>query len=471
VEENLEIRDIKNWHNTQQKLHNMIMVEYAITEQKVVSLGLDTSNIDTSVEQEERPAHHEPLIPTQEELDAEHVGPTEMYLGDVEVMRPKTDIQSRIEAINAAEEVEEEIEVVAEVEEEDLDENEDLVSITNVAVQLGYKAIDVKVFFKARFDETIGLSANLKAFRMWADTGKKPFAETVKEAPIVLPVVPQEVQVEQEDFNEACDNEDDFIETAEAIEEVETVEEVVETIEEVPAVKEVKEKLPESPLNKLDLFIERCSEKGYSTELLDFYTKEHFDSTDSLEDNIEAFVKWAPVPAIVKEAKAKTVIKETPVEAVVEKVEADSIEKVIQKKTAEQENMVQVAKSLFDAPTETIVEKEIPVEVEEVVEEQTMTDVLDMSPLPVEIIEPTRPTEDEAIENLFSMEDESEEEEDIFDISGGLEASEELLAEAKVIEERMILLYGSVRNYHTEEVKGYINVIIDESLERFAVKQ
>ena len=29
------------------------------------------------------PAHHEPLIPTQEELDAEHVGPPEMYLGDV----------------------------------------------------------------------------------------------------------------------------------------------------------------------------------------------------------------------------------------------------------------------------------------------------------------------------------------------------------------------------------------------------
>ena len=29
------------------------------------------------------PAHHEPFIPTQEELDAEHVGPPEMYLGDV----------------------------------------------------------------------------------------------------------------------------------------------------------------------------------------------------------------------------------------------------------------------------------------------------------------------------------------------------------------------------------------------------
>lgn len=31
---------------------------------------------------EEIPDHHAPLIPTQEELDAEHVGPPEMYLGD-----------------------------------------------------------------------------------------------------------------------------------------------------------------------------------------------------------------------------------------------------------------------------------------------------------------------------------------------------------------------------------------------------
>ena len=36
------------------------------------------------------PAHHEPLIPTQEELDAEHVGPPEMYLGDA----PVNEIQS-----------------------------------------------------------------------------------------------------------------------------------------------------------------------------------------------------------------------------------------------------------------------------------------------------------------------------------------------------------------------------------------
>ena len=35
------------------------------------------------------PSHHEPLIPTQEELDSEHVGPPEMYLGDVDAKKER----------------------------------------------------------------------------------------------------------------------------------------------------------------------------------------------------------------------------------------------------------------------------------------------------------------------------------------------------------------------------------------------
>jgi hypothetical protein len=45
------------------------------------------------------PSHHEPLVPTQEELDSEHVGPTEMYLEDIVVDEIKS-IDNLIQAQN-----------------------------------------------------------------------------------------------------------------------------------------------------------------------------------------------------------------------------------------------------------------------------------------------------------------------------------------------------------------------------------
>jgi len=43
------------------------------------------------------PAHHEPLIPTQEELDAEHVGPPEMYTGTEESSDLLSQVESSVE--------------------------------------------------------------------------------------------------------------------------------------------------------------------------------------------------------------------------------------------------------------------------------------------------------------------------------------------------------------------------------------
>ena len=52
--------------------------------------------------------HHEPLIPTQEELDAEHVGPSEMYLGDFPIAHVETDEEyhKRVATIEGEPEVE-----------------------------------------------------------------------------------------------------------------------------------------------------------------------------------------------------------------------------------------------------------------------------------------------------------------------------------------------------------------------------
>ena len=43
------------------------------------------------------PAHHEPLIPTQEELDAEHVGPPEMYTGTEDSSDLLSQVESSVE--------------------------------------------------------------------------------------------------------------------------------------------------------------------------------------------------------------------------------------------------------------------------------------------------------------------------------------------------------------------------------------
>jgi hypothetical protein len=116
--------DLRKWATNQQKIHFTIMNEYAlateeenIPEELAAELHLDettfmnASEIDASdvdmsqvtwvapdvagnftfKQEEEIPEHHKPLIPTQEELDAEHVGPPEMYLGDAPVAHVESD--------------------------------------------------------------------------------------------------------------------------------------------------------------------------------------------------------------------------------------------------------------------------------------------------------------------------------------------------------------------------------------------
>ena len=150
----IENMDITRWQASQQKLHHLIMAEYAISQERMDHLqtcalsadihakdmidertpigpgitpmgprvvveedengnplvsgqavmvdyskdteddGVNQAEFDAHVESDEEddevidttlipiPAHHEPLVPTQEELDAEHVGPPEMYTGD-----------------------------------------------------------------------------------------------------------------------------------------------------------------------------------------------------------------------------------------------------------------------------------------------------------------------------------------------------------------------------------------------------
>jgi hypothetical protein len=58
---------------------------------QVTWVAPDVAGNFTFKQEEEIPEHHKPLIPTQEELDAEHVGPPEMYLGDAPVAHVESD--------------------------------------------------------------------------------------------------------------------------------------------------------------------------------------------------------------------------------------------------------------------------------------------------------------------------------------------------------------------------------------------
>jgi hypothetical protein len=58
---------------------------------EVTWVAPDVTGNFTFKQEEEIPEHHKPLIPTQEELDAEHVGPPEMYLGDAPVAHVESD--------------------------------------------------------------------------------------------------------------------------------------------------------------------------------------------------------------------------------------------------------------------------------------------------------------------------------------------------------------------------------------------
>ena len=89
--------DLRKWAANQQKLHYTIMNEYLIAteepqEDVMEKIAEDLRKMSNVEVLNIVPLpHHEPLIPTQEELDAEHVGPPEMYLGDFPIAHVETD--------------------------------------------------------------------------------------------------------------------------------------------------------------------------------------------------------------------------------------------------------------------------------------------------------------------------------------------------------------------------------------------
>ena len=508
----IEMGDIKNWHRSQQKLHHMIMTEYAIA-------------ID------ETPAHHLPLVPTQEELDAEHVGPPEMYLGDgihtasinvsqtededieeveMEEVFPTSAIQNRLEKLNQEEEE-------IEVEDAFLEENPNLAPFINVTVQLGYKREDAETYCKVLYDHTIANSMNLKAFRTWADSGKKlpegTLKETVAEKFKVVGKEPPLLPVE-----EVIATEKVVVDTVIAKAFATIIEETVPTVEEF--VKEVTKTVTKEPVTVIvevstvdikEQFKFQALHTGTSVHLIDFFLENHFNEGLSLEESMEEFLLWSPrgpkdkptvetlivdeQPTIVLiEKEVEEVVEETVIETIIEEEVVEEVEYEVPSQSDE-EMLSEMEEMSFDPNMEELVmgtideDDKIQMTMNTMFEEEEVSDNKELAglfstpavnkavenkvvePIVQEIVDQivVEETIIETVEeeNPFALEE--EEEEDMLEISDGLEPDEDVYAQAAIIEKRMNELYGSVRPYHHEEVGDYINVIIDESLERFAI--
>jgi len=268
----------------------------------------------------------------------------------------------------------------------------------------------------------------------------------------------------------------------------------------------------------VDGFTSMAKNAGYSDPIIDFYAKDHFDNNLEIVANYEAFVAWAPKPSngkpVVKAEETPTVSAKTimidysapPEEAITDFVPVATTDEVednliadmeaIVANSQEDEMMDENMLSLFsegvshmepvidepkddnkemksllgadtlDRPVEIMSPEESKAAVAKIVPEveESVTEV-------TEAVTEEEETVTEVVEekNPFLLEEEEEDILDTEDLNSGLEPSEEVVELADTIEERMTELYGEVRPYAYEEIDNYINITIDETLERFSI--
>jgi hypothetical protein len=498
--------DIKKWHVSQQKLHHMIMAEYAIAEMEgqapiielthTVEGPIKTDNISTDQGGEDK--EHKPFVSREEgaELRKEARGGIELPGVKEEVIPTESkkevtpesedtgfpfnrnsdvsglfhsstdseeeDLTSESETISndveatqeepAVEEVvieetisNEPVQEVAEPQVEETINNETKVDLTskevsaviNTAVGLGYNKEDAEAYLEGFYNSDKTLSENLKGLREWIDAANKVVKESAQEPKIKM-VDPKPMEQHVAEYNATH-----------------------------------------------DAFTLWAQQEGHSRELSSFFFEHHYDTNLSFSDNGLAFKDYAPAPKTKKEEPKK----ETP--KVEEKSESEdnliSDMEALTEASATDTNIESAKATLFDVEevkTEPIVEEAIVEEIvkeEPVVEEKLETTVTAKElEKPVEIMSPEEskakavvteePVTQELDDNPFpEVEEEVQDILDTPDLNEGLEPSDELLEQVKRIEAEMTDLYGSIRPYNHEEINGYINVIIDESLDRFSI--
>jgi len=423
----------------------------------------------------------------------EDVGPPEMYIAGIDTANGDSESSVTVAKIHE----DGLIEVVDDVT-SDVTISDDEASFLNLAVQLGYEKHVAEMYLVSLYDSDLAVSLNTKAFRIWADAGggveikaveEEIDAEVVEEQEIRLPDTSQEQLVAE--YNAIHDDSHmnvEYLPIEEVVEKYDdnmTVEQLAAILK-VPAemqgeepTKEVGSKVLEikraqAPVleqdafkTPLDGFTSMAINAGYGADLVAFYASDHFDINLEVTDNYDAFVKWAPAPSKpasiepiqptvdLSEIEGAHTIEEMPavIAKVEEKIEEAKAETIIEPALdikAETENHQASLDVLFSAE----------VKVEE--EESTIEPVV-IPEEPVAIIAP-KPVEEPEVDPFDLGED-------FLDITEqeGLEISQETLDQAKVIEEKMAILYGSVKPYQVINTPTQISVTIDETEECFFI--
>jgi len=275
-------------------------------------------------------------------------------------------------------------------------------------------------------------------------------------------------------------------------------EEVVDLEVEVMSTEEVIERYgdqveqsEEEVLPTKESFVKYMTEnEGISVHLIQYFTEEHYNDTLSMQENIDAFRKW-------HEPKVAPVKTETQV--------SEDTGFQLEEPTLKDEfgNNLEEDLNLHSTPIDTALKESFKDELvfgkgfihiseegevkavnpfsEEVI--KAMSGITD----DVEILTPEIAAEKHAVamsEDQIAMIEEEHgirneepfiqpevEEEEEEEEQEGFEVPESIRAQEKLISERMINLYGELKQYHAKEANNQINVTIDSTGECFYVLQ
>lgn len=264
-----------------------------------------------------------------------------------------------------------------------------------------------------------------------------------------------------------------------------------------------------------DQFEKHLLTKGHSSELVNYFMENHYDSGVSWNDNQEAFDKWAPEKSPTQQELEEEVddspqINGIPQGNTISDTDDDDLTPVA---SAEGDNelsdlMAQTNIAVETDAFEDELEKALALPSDETTDDSDVeSDVKPVANLdkPVEIMSPeeskqkTSKTEEfefptdldnpeklkkaeinlpekeekksEGLSTKTEPQKEEEEKEDFLDVTAhdGLEVPAEILQEQAVIEKKMAELYGSVRPYNVERTDDNVFITIDETQESFFI--
>lgn len=413
----IEGMDIKKWARSQQKLHHMIMTEYAINVEIPETITMETADGQKIV------AEVDPVHDISKGEPAVSIEPIVVDFSEEEPKMEVVDPQPTADVIAITDGVAQPLEEVTEPSEVDAIVEQKTVS-KRTAVQMAGEQTHAKAlvdyWMGEHYDDAKTFEENVNAFKDWAP---EPSEKKAKE-PIV-------------DLSEI---------------------EGTYTVDEIPAVIEkVEEKIAEVKDERQE-WADKVLEEGDPNEHVGPPEMYQGDELAQWANEAEAV---SPLPETVIEESSEEVVEivegDSDVEMELASIFGEDPEQAVE---VEEETVAEEPKPSI----EPVANLDKPVEIMSPKESKEKSSD--------EFVFPTDLDNPEKLEKELTVE-KKEEEEEFLDVEehDGLQVPEGVVAQAATIEKKMSLLYGSVRPYQVQETDTQINVIIDETFESFYIKK